>query len=133
MKRIKFFACALALGLALVGCTAFCFGAASIPGDTSDNATAAQQSAPERVVLFDTDSIKITLDGLKTTVEDKPGGTVYTFRKTLTVRTSTPTLEERQARALGRVSADTDTIKIVVSGDLIAVTDKTAHLNYYIH
>lgn len=133
MKRVKIFACALALGLALVGCIAFCFGAASIPGDTSDNATAAQQSAPERVVLFDTDTLKITLDGLKTIVEDKPGGTVYTFRKTLTIRTSSPTLEERQARALGRVSADTDTIKIVVSGDLIAVTDKTAGLNYYIH
>ena len=129
MKRIKFFACALALGLALVGCTAFCFGAASTPGPASSTAPA----APERVVLFDTDSIKITLDGLKTTVEDKPGGTVYTFRKTLTIRTSTPTLEERQARALGRVSADTETIRIVLSGDLIAVTDKTAALNYYIH
>lgn len=65
MKRIKFFACALALGLALVGCTGFYFGAASTPGDTSDAATAAQQSAPERVVLFDTDTLKITLDGLK--------------------------------------------------------------------
>ena len=133
MKRTKIFVCALALGLALVGCTGFYFGAASTPGDTSDAATAAQQSAPERVVLFDTDTLKITLDGLKTIVEDKPGGTVYTFRKTLTIRTSSPTLEERQARALGRVSADTDTIKIVVSGDLIAVVDKTAGLNYYIH
>ena len=84
-------------------------------------------------MLFDTDTLKITLDGLKTIVEDKPGGTTYSFTKTLTIRTSTPTLEQRQARALGRVSADTDTIKIVVSGDLIAVTDKTAGLNYYIH
>ena len=129
MKRIKFFACALALGLILAGCTGFYLGAVSTPGTASSTATA----APERVVLFDTDSIKITLDGLKTIVEDKPGGTTYTFTKTLTIRTSTPTLEERQARALGRVSADTDTIKIVVSGDLIAVTDKTAGLNYYIH
>ena len=133
MKRTKIFACALALGLALAGCTALCFGAASIPGNTSDAATTAQQSTQEPLVLFDTDSIKITLNGLKTIVEDKPAGTAYTFTKTLTIRTSTPTLEERQARALGRVSADTDTIKIVVSGDLIAVTDKTAHLNYYIH
>lgn len=129
MKRIKFFACALALGLILAGCTAFCFGAASTPGPASSTAAA----APERVVLFDTDSIKITLDGLKTIVEDKPGGTTYTFTKTLTIRASTPTLEQRQARALGRVSADTDTIKITLSGDLIAVTDKTAALNYYIH
>lgn len=133
MKRTKIFACALALGLALAGCTALCFGAASIPGNTSDAAAAAQQSTQEPLVLFDTDSIKITLDGLKTVVEDKPGGTAYTFTKTLTVRTNSPTLEQRQTRALGRVSADTDTIKIVVSGDLIAVTDKTSHLNYYIH
>ena len=133
MKRTKIFACVLALGLALAGCTALCLGAASIPGNTSDAATTAQQSTQEPLVLFDTDSIKITLDGLKTIVEDKPGGTAYTFTKTLTIRTSTPTLEERQARALGRVSADTDTIKIVVSGALIAVTDKTAGLNYYIH
>ena len=129
MKRIKFFACALALGLALVGCTAFCFGAASTPGPASSTAPA----APERVVLFDTDTLKITLDGLKTIVEDKPGGTTYSFTKTLTIRTSSPTLEERQARALGRVSADTETIRIVLSGDLVAVTDKTAGLNYYIH
>lgn len=129
MKRVKIFACALALGLILAGCTAFCFGAASTPGPASSTAAA----APERVVLFDTDTLKITLDGLKTTVEDKPGGTAYTFTKTLTIRTSTPTLEQRQARALGRVSADTDTIKITLSGDLIAVTDKTAGLNYYIH
>ncbi len=84
-------------------------------------------------MLFDTDSIKITLDGLKTIVEDKPGGTTYTFTKTLTIRTSTPTLEQRQARALGRVSADTETVRIVLSGDLIAVTDKTADCVYYIH
>ena len=129
MKRIKFFACALALGLILAGCTGFYLGAASTPGPASSTAAA----APERVVLFDTDSIKITLDGLKTIVEDKPGGTTYTFTKTLTIRASTPTLEQRQARALGRVSADTDTIKITLSGDLIAVTDKTAGLNYYIH
>ena len=133
MKRTKIFACALALGLILAGCTALSFGAASTPGPASSTAAAAQQSAPERVVLFDTDSIKITLNGLKTIVEDKPGGTVYTFRKTLTVRTSSPTLEQRQARALGRVSADTETVRIVLSGDLIAVTDKTAALNYYIH
>lgn len=129
MKRIKLFACALALGLALVGCTAFYFGAASTPEPASSTAPA----APERVVLFDTDTLKITLDGLKTIVEDKPGGTTYSFTKTLTIRTSSPTLEERQARALGRVSADTETIRIVLSGDLIAVTDKTAALNYYIH
>ena len=129
MKRIKFFACALALGLILAGCTGFYLGAASTPGAASSTAPA----APERVVLFDTDSIKITLDGLKTIVEHKPGGTTYTFTKTLTIRASTPTLEQRQARALGRVSADTDTIKITLSGDLIAVTDKTAALNYYIH
>lgn len=133
MKRTKIFACVLALGLALAGCTVLCFGAASIPGNTSDSATAAQQSTQEPLVLFDTPTLKITLDGLKTTVEDKPGGTAYTFTKTLTIRTSTPTLEERQARALGRVSADTDTIKIVVSGDLIAVTDKTTDCVYYIH
>ncbi len=133
MKRTKIFACALVLEMALAGCTVLCFGAASIPGNTSDAAAAAQQSTQEPLVLFDTDSIKITLDGLKTVVEDKPGGTAYTFTKTLTVRTNSPTLEQRQTRALGRVSADTDTIKIVVSGDLIAVTDKTAHRNYYIH
>lgn len=133
MKKIKLFACILALGLSLMCCTVFLLSAASIPGNVASTAAEAQQSAQERVVLFDTATLKITLDGLKTTVEDKPGGTVYTFTKTLTLRTSTPTLEQRQARALGRVSADTDTIKIVVSGDLIAVTDKTAALNYYIH
>lgn len=133
MKRTKIFACALALGLALAGCTALCFGAASIPGNTSDAAAAAQQSTQEPLVLFDTDSIKITLDGLKTVVEDKPGGTAYTFTKTLTVRTNSPTLEQRQTRALGRVSADTETVRIVLSGDLVSVTDKNTGLVYYIH
>lgn len=129
MKRIKFFGLALALGLILAGCTGFYLGAASIPGPASSTAAA----APERVVLFDTPTLKITLDGLKTIVEDKPGGTTYTFTKTLTIRTSTPTLEQRQTRALGRVSADTETIRIVLSGDLIAVTDKNTGLIYYIH
>ena len=134
MKRIKIFACTLALGLALVGCTALCFWAVSIPGSMPNAVTAAQQSAQEQVVLFDTDSIKITLDGLKTIVEDKPGGTVYTFSKRLVVRTTGPlTLEQRQARALGSVNADTETVRIVLSGDLIAVTDKTADCVYYIH
>ena len=68
MKRTKIFACALALGLALAGCTALCFGAASIPGNTSDATTTAQQSIQGPLVLFDTDSMKITLDGLKTIV-----------------------------------------------------------------
>ena len=58
MKRTKIFACVLALGLALAGCTALCFGAASIPGNTSDATTTAQQSIQEPLVLFDTDSKK---------------------------------------------------------------------------
>ena len=129
MKRIKFFACALALGLALVGCTAFCFGAASTPGPSSSTAPA----APERVVLFDTRQYKNHAGRPENHRRGQARRDSVHIQKTLTVRTSTPTLEERQARALGRVSADTDTIKIVVSGDLIAVTDKTAGLNYYIH
>lgn len=133
MKKIKLFACVFALGLAVMCCTVLLLPASSIPENASSAATTAQQSAQEHVVLFDTDSIKITLDGLKTSVEDKPGGTTYTFTKTLTIRTSSPTLEQQQARALGRVSADTETVRIVLSGDLIAVTDKTADLVYYIH
>lgn len=73
MKRIKFFVCTLALGLALVGCTGFYLGAASVPG-TASSTTAA---APERVVLFDTPTLKITLAGRVIVVEDKTAQQTY--------------------------------------------------------
>ena len=132
MKRTKIFACALALGLILAGCTALCFGAASIPEDTSNTAAAAQQSAPERVVLFDTSTLKITLDGSKTLIEDKLAQTVYKFGLTLKLRAGTSDLERQQARALGTTAADTDTLKITLAGRVIVVEDKTAQQTYCI-
>ena len=73
MKRIKLFACALALGLILAGCTGFYLGAASTPGPASSTAPA----APERVVLFDTPTLKITLAGRVIVVEDKTAQQTY--------------------------------------------------------
>ena len=128
MKRTKIFACALALGLILAGCTALSFGAASTPGPASSTAAA----APERVVLFDTPTLKITLDGSKTLIEDKLAQTVYKFGLTLKLRAGTSDLERQQAQTLGTTAADTDTLKITLAGRVIVVEDRTAQLTYCI-
>lgn len=132
MKRVKIFACAMTLGLILAGCAALSFGAASIPGNTSDAAEAAQQSAPERVVLLDTPTLKITLDGSKTLIEDKLAQTVYKFGLTVKFRAGTSDLERQQAQTLGTTTADTDTLKITLAGRVIVVEDRTAQLTYCI-
>lgn len=126
MKRTKIFVCALALGLILAGCTGFYLGAASTPGPASSTATA----APERVVLLDTPTLKITLDGTKTLVEDKLAQTVYKFGLTVKLRAGTSDLERQQAQILGTTTADTDTVKITLAGRVIVVEDRTAQQTY---
>lgn len=90
------------------------------------------EAAEEAVVLFDTDTCKIVLDGAQTTVEDKTTGARYEFTTTRKLTTQPPTLEQLQARCIARTSTDTDSIKIELAGALIVVHDLAGNQTYYI-
>lgn len=98
----------------------------------TNSTTASAQTTPETVVLFDTATCKITLDGAETTVEDKSTGEQYTFTTSRTYSTTPPTLEQLQNRCIARTSADTDSIKIELAGALIVVHDRAGNQTYYI-
>lgn len=104
-------------------------GCAATPETPTSSPT---EAAEEAVVLFDTDTCKIVLDGAQTTVEDKTTGTEYSYTTTRKLTTQQPTLEQMQARCIARTSANTDTVKIELAGALIVVTDKTTGQVYYI-
>ena len=104
-------------------------GCAATPETPTSSPTDAAEKA---VVLFDTDTCKIVLDGAQTTVEDKTTGTEYSFTTSRKLTTQQPTLEQMQARCIARTSANTDTVKIELAGALIVVTDKTTGQVYYI-
>lgn len=90
------------------------------------------EAAEEAVVLFDTDTCKIVLDGAQTTVEDKTTGSTYSYTTKKTYSETPPTLEQLQARCIARTSVNTDSVKIELAGALIVVTDKTTGQVYYI-
>lgn len=104
-------------------------GCAATPETPTSSPT---EAAEEAVVLFDTATCKITLDGAQTAVEDKTTGARYEYTTTRKLTTKQPTLEQMQARCIARTSADTDTLKIELAGALIVVTDKTTGQVYYI-
>lgn len=104
-------------------------GCAATPETPTSSPT---DAAEEAVVLFDTDTCKIVLDGAQTTVEDKTTGARYEFTTTRKLTTKQPTLEQLQARCIARTSANTATVKIELAGALIVVTDKTTGQVYYI-
>lgn len=104
-------------------------GCAATPETPTSSPT---EAAEEAVVLFDTDTCKIVLDGAQTTVEDKTTGSTYQYKTTKTLTAKQPTLEQMQARCIARTSADTDSIKIELAGALIVVHDRAGNQTYYI-
>lgn len=104
-------------------------GCAATPETPTSSPT---EAAEEAVVLFDTDTCKIVLDGAETTVEDKTSGSTYSYTTSRTYSATPPTLEQLQARCIARTSADTDTLRIEIAGALIVVTDKATEQVYYI-
>lgn len=104
-------------------------GCAAIPETPTSSPT---EAAEEAVVLFDTDTCRIVLEGAQTTVEDKVAGTQYEFTTSLKLTTQQPTLEQLQARCIARTSASTDSMEIQIAGGLIIVHDLAGGQVYYI-
>lgn len=123
--RKLFAAVCLVISVLLAGCS-------STPEKATSSPTASVQATPEAMILFDTSTVKIVLDGAETTVTDKATDTEYSYTTTRKISTQQPTLEQMQARCIARTSANTDTVKIELAGALIVVTDKTTGQVYYI-
>lgn len=123
MKKLIPIVC-LVFAVVLAGC--------STTEKPTNSTTASAQATPETVVLFDTATCKITLDGAQTTVEDKTTGARYEFTTTRKLTTKQPTLEQMQARCIARTSVNTDTLKIELAGALIVVHDLAGNQTYYI-
>lgn len=121
MKKLIVAFC-LVFAVMLAGCAATPETPTSIP----------TEAAEEAVVLFDTDTCKIVLDGAQTTVEDKISGSTYQYKTTKTLTAKQPTLEQLQSRCIARTSVNTDTMEILIAGGLLVVTDKTAEQTYYL-
>lgn len=117
----KLIAFCLVFAVMLAGC------AATPETPTSSPAEAAE----EAVVLFDTSTVEIVLEGAETTVTDKATGTEYSYT-TRKLTTKQPTLEQLQSRCIARTSVNTDTMEILIAGGLLVVTDKTAEQTYYL-
>ena len=107
-------------------------GCAATPETPTSSPTEAAEATPEAVTLFDTDTLKIVLEGAETTVTDKATGTEYSYTTSGTYSATPPTLAQLQARCIARTSADTDTLRIEIAGALIVVTDKATEQVYYI-
>ena len=123
MKRIIAVLCVFVL---------LCAGCAATPKTPAESHTEDAQATPEALVLFDTSTCKIVLEGAETTVTDKSTGTEYKYTTTRTLTTQQPTLAQMQARCIARTSANTGSVKIEVAGALIIVTDKATGEIYYI-
>ena len=104
-------------------------GCAATPETPTSNPT---EAAEEAVVLFDTATCKIVLDGAQTTVQDKTTGAQYEYTTTRKLTTKQPILEQLQSRCIARTSVNTDTMEILIAGGLLVVTDKTAEQTYYL-
>lgn len=123
-KQIALFC--LAFAVVLAGCSA----TAKTP---TESPTEAVQATPEAVTLFDTSTVKITLTGTQTTVEDKTNGAQYEFTTSRKLSAEPPTLEQMQARCIARTSTSTDTMQIELVGGLIVVHDLAGNQTYYIN
>lgn len=123
MKKLIVAFC-LVFAVMLTGC--------STTEKPTNSATASAQATPETVVLFDTATCKITLDGAETTVEDKTTGSRYSYTTKKTYSATPPTLEQLQSRCIARTSADTATLRIEIAGALIVVHDLAGSQTYYI-
>ena len=123
MKRILVLLCA---------CILLCSGCAAIPEASSESPSEATQAAQEALVLFDTNTCKIVLEGAVTTVTDKTTGTEYKYTTTRKLTPQQPTLEQLQARCIARTSTSSDSLKIELAGALIVVHDLAGSQTYYI-
>lgn len=122
MKKLIIAFC-LVFAVMLAGCSSAPEKAAESPSTSTQVVT----------TLFDTNTIRIELEGADTRVYDLVGGAEYDFTTTRTIRTTPLTLEELQSRALGRTVTDTPTMKIELAGGLIVVHDLTAEITYYVN
>lgn len=122
MKKLTI-AIYLVFAVMLAGCSSAPEKAAESPSTSTQVVT----------TLFDTNTIRIELEGADTRVYDLVGGAEYDFTTTRTIRTTPLTLEERQSRALGRTVTDTETMRIELAGGLIVVHDLTAEITYYVN
>lgn len=104
-------------------------GCAATPETPTSSPT---EAAEEAVVLFDTATCKIVLDGAQTTVEDKTTGARYEFTTTRKLTTQQPTPEQLQARCIARTSVSTDSMEIQIAGGLIIVHNLAGGQVYYI-
>ena len=104
-------------------------GCAATPETPTSSPT---EAAEEAVVLFDTGTCKIVLDGAQTTVKDKTSGNTYSYTTSKTYSATQPTLEQLQARCIARTSASTDSMEIQIAGGLIIVHDLAGGQVYYI-
>ena len=126
MKKLLSLFC-LVFAVVLAGCSA-----ATTKTPTESPAKAAQ-ATQEAVTLFNTSTVKITLAGTQTTVEDKSTGAQYEFTTTRKITTEQPTLAQMQARCIARTSTSTDTMQIELVGGLIVVHDLAGNQTYYIN
>ena len=123
MKRIIAVLCVFVL---------LCAGCAATPETPAESHTEDAQATQEALVLFDTSSIKITLEGTETIVEDKTAGRTYSFTTKKTYTTQQPTLEQLQSRCIARTSTSSDSLKIELAGALIVVHDMVGNQTYYL-
>ena len=124
MKKLTVAFC-LVFAVMLAGC-------AATPETPTSSPTEAAEATPEAVTLFDTDTLKIVLEGAETTVTDKATGTEYSYTTSRKLTTKQPTLEQLQARCIARTSVNTDTMEILIAGGLLVITDRTAEQTYYL-
>ena len=124
MKKLIALFC-LVFAVMLAGC-------AATPETPTSSPTEAAEATPEAVTLFDTDTLKIVLEGAETTVTDKATGTEYSYTTSRKLTTKQPTLEQLQARCIARTSVNTDTMEILIAGGLLVITDRTAEQTYYL-
>lgn len=119
--------------LAIVcACVLLCAGCMATPETPAGSPVEAAQTAPKAIVLFNTETCKITLDGAETTVEDKTTGTEYSYTTFRRLATQPPALEQLQARCIARTSTSTETMEIQLAGALIIVHDLAGDKTYYI-
>lgn len=118
--------------LCLCACVLLCAGCAATPETPSESPSEATQAAQEALVLFDTNTCKIVLEGAVTTVTDKSTSTEYKYTTTRKLTTQQPTLEQLQGRCIARTSTSTDTLEIELAGALIVVHDLAGNQTYYI-
>lgn len=116
----------------LFACVLFFTGCTANPEAPTRSPLEAAQVTKETITLFDTSTVKIVLDGSKTTVTDKTSGIEHIYTTTRKLTTAPPTLEQLQARCIARTSTSSDTLEIELAGALIVVHDFAGNQTYYI-